>query len=316
KIMEENNYYPFGLKHANYNMSQKAYIKAGSGVGMQPPCVGCPLSFKYNFKFNGKELQDELGLNMYDYGARNYDAAIGRWMNIDPKAETSRRWSTYNYVYSNPLRFVDPDGMQAYDPSTDVKQNKDGTYTVTNSVADGDRNVYVNDAKGNRTGEVLGKTVSEYSFISDDNKTPIIGAKIDMNDNSGKEFLANTMADTPGIIAGPIELLPGNSMDFKRQGLDGAELTPEYAYRGMPLGNETIGTARDTGNISAGIVAGRAGFNFEEAKPAFEALQGGAEAKVTTSAEKVGINIGLKLHAQDVQAADKKYRSEPIHPVK
>ena len=71
----------------------------------------------YKYKYNGKELQDELGLNMYDYGARNYDPALGRWMNIDPLAEKSRRWSTYAYCYNNPLIFVDYDGMFATPPT-------------------------------------------------------------------------------------------------------------------------------------------------------------------------------------------------------
>ncbi len=57
------------------------------------------------------ELNDKLGLNLYDFGASNYDAAIGRWLNVDPLAELYPNTSPYIYGLNNPVFWTDPTGM-------------------------------------------------------------------------------------------------------------------------------------------------------------------------------------------------------------
>ncbi len=95
-IIEENNYYPFGLKHKGYNYGGDTAL--GNDVAQR-------------WKFGGKEYQEELNLNWYDVTARNYDPALGRWMNLDPLAEQMRRHSPYNFGFDNPIYFQDYDGM-------------------------------------------------------------------------------------------------------------------------------------------------------------------------------------------------------------
>lgn len=121
KIMDETHYYPFGLKHSVYIDPSILDFEAINDLTGGTK-ISSVQKTDYQYKYNGKELQDELGLGWYDYQARNYDPALGRWMNIDPLAEVSRRFSPYAYVYNNPLRFIDPDGMKADDVI--IKGNK------------------------------------------------------------------------------------------------------------------------------------------------------------------------------------------------
>jgi RHS repeat-associated protein len=87
-VLQEDEYYSFGLRHGLYDASNNN-----------------------RYLYNGKELQTDLA-NQYDYGARFYDPVIGRWTAVDPLAEESRRWSVYNYTDNDPINNIDPDGMQ------------------------------------------------------------------------------------------------------------------------------------------------------------------------------------------------------------
>jgi RHS repeat-associated protein len=113
KILDETHYYPFGLKHNGYSATQQMIKGAAGGTVAIVPVVN-PGDVTFRYRYSGKEEQDELGLNMYDFGARNYDAAIGRWMNIDPLAEKYYSKTTYNYCANNPMYFTDPDGRSMW----------------------------------------------------------------------------------------------------------------------------------------------------------------------------------------------------------
>jgi RHS repeat-associated protein len=92
EVIQVNHYYPYGLN-------------------MQGPWNGSAGSYKY--QYNGKELTDALNLNWNDYGARYYDAARIQWTGVDPLSEKYMAYGGYHYVMNNPVRLIDPNGMNA-----------------------------------------------------------------------------------------------------------------------------------------------------------------------------------------------------------
>ena len=92
EITQETHYYPFGLEHK------------GNWYATVAP--------DNNKLYNGKDLNRDFDINLYDYGARWYDPALGRWTSIDPLADHPNQVdkSPYSYAWNNPIRLNDPDG--------------------------------------------------------------------------------------------------------------------------------------------------------------------------------------------------------------
>lgn len=135
KILEENHYYPFGLKHANYNIDRLAYQKQESGVVLRAAPVSPSVVFNYDYKYQGQERQDELGLNWDSFKWRNYDYAIGRFMNIDPLAEEYEDYTPYQFASNQPVHANEVEGLEnAHDLNKRI-QTKESRTTVNDAIS-------------------------------------------------------------------------------------------------------------------------------------------------------------------------------------
>src|SRR5690606_7550316 len=123
RVVQYADYYPFGME-----MPGRANVS------------GTPA--KENF--TGHELDDETG--MLYAGARYLDPMIGRWMSVDPLADEYPAWSPYVYAFNNPLRLIDPKGLEPEDPLKQKAVEEARKYVEENP--NRDRSLYRMGAKG------------------------------------------------------------------------------------------------------------------------------------------------------------------------
>lgn len=88
EILQENHYYPFG----------------GNLEGLSSPALPNP------YQFGGKEYYADFGLEHSDFGFRQYDPWVGRFMGVDRFAEKYAFQSPYTYAANNPIKFIDVNG--------------------------------------------------------------------------------------------------------------------------------------------------------------------------------------------------------------
>ncbi|WP_460585113.1 DUF6443 domain-containing protein [Hymenobacter arcticus] len=246
---QENHYDPFGL-----NL-----------VGIEQADV--PNSA---FQYNGKEKQEDFGLNWTDYGARMYDAQLGRWNTLDRYAEKYYSLSPYHYAGNNPISFIDVNGDSLVFHSDGT--GKDAALNAVDGlINDGLGGFYT--AKRNERGSVTLASTGQKGKMSDSQKAffniinGIINQKEDvkvgvfLNDEDtfignfkNEEIDPSDMSKASGNeVVTPQSLLAHELQEQKAKQIDGNEYNSAHR-KGINAENGVSGFIRQDTLLNSTIV--------------------------------------------------------------
>ena len=240
-IVEESNYYPFGLQHKGYNN-----VVSSNGN-----------STAQKFKtYQGQKLDDELGLNWLSFKYRNYDPAIGRFFNVDPLAEEYTYNSTYAFQENKLGLGIELEGLELKRIRGGLKNIQSGTTRqISQSIkVKTDRAV----SGGNSVQSGQAQEVSK--FKSQDAQIQIMGGVSDVTlgtafatgdaiDNAGDNLETAAIVAAPFTEGASLALLPL---------AEGMQITGKGMKIGVNLidGNN-LGAAQETVKIVVGKAIGK-----------------------------------------------------------
>ena len=164
--------------------------------------------------FGGKELQDQtlagITFGWYDFEARMYDPAIGRFMQTDPMAEKYYWISPYAYCANNPIKFVDPTGEDIWEINNEgriinrIKDKSQDAFYMVEQDADGNyQRTFTTDAEGNKIYNSISfeygtiESQRSISFSPDGQTTDTYDVYRIRGDNNGTalfEFMSNNIS--------------------------------------------------------------------------------------------------------------------------
>ena len=183
-----------------------------------------------SYRYTGKPFDNDHSLNLHYYGARYYDATIGRFTSVDPLAFKHPGLTPYHYTANNPIAFLDPFGLDTlhYNSNGDLQQTDQGgdkniVYVEGNQLVDQPaRETMVTQAEGASTCNETGGVVTTDLGTGNHKAIPAKDGQCQTNPSGKTDIQIMDFAD-------PTDL-------------DGTDLNLVAGYHSHPVGGPRPGT--------------------------------------------------------------------------